>query len=106
MDIIVQPSLFDETFPCSIIEAMACGKLVIGSKVAGIPEQIKDRKTGFLVNPGNVRQLTKAIIKCLNNYRIVNNMGIEAYKRFQQHFSETKCVSNYINLYKTLLKKN
>jgi len=63
MDIIVQPSLFDETFPCSIIEAMACGKLVIGSKVAGIPEQIKDRKTGFLVNPGNVRQLTKAIIK-------------------------------------------
>jgi glycosyltransferase involved in cell wall biosynthesis len=105
MDIIVQPSLFDETFPCSIIEAMACGKLVIGSKVAGIPEQIKDRKTGFLVNPGNVRQLTKAIIKCLNNYRIVNNMGIEAYKRFQQHFSKTKCVSNYINLYKTLLKK-
>jgi glycosyltransferase involved in cell wall biosynthesis len=63
MNIIIQPSLFDEIFPCSIIEAMACGKLVIGSKVAGIPEQIKDRKTGFLVNPGNVRQLTKAIIK-------------------------------------------
>ena len=106
MDIIVQPSLFDEDFPCAVIEAMACKKLVIGSKVAGISEQINDGKTGFLVNPGNVRQLTKAIIKCLNNYKIIKKMGTAAYKRFQQHFSKTKCVSNYINLYTVLVKKN
>ena len=57
-DITVVPSL-QKAFGLVASEAMACGKPVIGSKVAGIQDQIIDGHNGFLVQPRNSREIAR-----------------------------------------------
>jgi glycosyltransferase involved in cell wall biosynthesis len=64
-DVLVLPS-FSESFGLVLIEALACGKPVIGSDVGGISEIIND-DVGLLVNPKKVSSIAKAIDKIIND---------------------------------------
>ena len=59
-DIFVVPSLA-EPFGRVIPEAMACKVPVIGTNIGGIPEHVKDRKTGLLVPPADSETLALKI---------------------------------------------
>lgn len=59
-DVLILPS-FMEGIPVVLMEAMSQGKLVITTKIAGIPELIEDKKSGLLLPPGNVGALAQAI---------------------------------------------
>jgi glycosyltransferase involved in cell wall biosynthesis len=61
---LVLPS-FAEGLPVVIMEAMALGRPVISTYVAGIPELVKDRETGWLIPAGDVEALVSAIQECL-----------------------------------------
>jgi len=54
-----------EGCPSAIIEALACGRPVVATKVGGIPELINDRN-GLLVPPRDVKALTLALELALN----------------------------------------
>lgn len=56
--VMVLPS-FAEGLPVAIMEAMAKGRLVISTYIAGIPELVKHRKTGLLTVPGSIEDLTQ-----------------------------------------------
>ncbi len=58
---VVMPSRWGEIFGLSILEAFACGTMVIGSDVGAIPELVIPGETGFLVPPGNHEALRHAI---------------------------------------------
>lgn len=58
---VVVPSVCYETDPYSVLEAQAAGKVVIASYTGGIPEQIRNRETGFLFERGNVEALAATI---------------------------------------------
>ncbi len=60
-DVVVMPSVWQEVFGISIIEAFAHGKPVIASRVGGIPEIVRDKVTGLLVTPGDSGELSVAI---------------------------------------------
>ncbi len=51
--VVVVPSTWSENYPFAVLEAQAMGKVVVASRVGGIPEQIAHGKTGFLVQPNN-----------------------------------------------------
>jgi glycosyltransferase involved in cell wall biosynthesis len=60
-DIFVLPSIEREGLGVALIEAMACGLPLIGSRLGGIPEVIKSNFNGLLVEPGNPYKLADAV---------------------------------------------
>jgi len=52
-----------EGLPLSVLEAAAAGLPIVASRAGGIPEAVIDGETGYVVGPGNVDDLTKAIEK-------------------------------------------
>jgi glycosyltransferase involved in cell wall biosynthesis len=66
-DILVFPSLFSEGCPLSMLEAMAMKKAIIGSRAGAIPEIIRDRENGLLVNPGSADEIARAITGLIEN---------------------------------------
>lgn len=74
-DVLILPS-YSESFGLVLIEALACGKPVIGSDVGGISEIITD-DVGLLVNPKKISSIAKAIDKLINdeNLRMILSMN-------------------------------
>ena len=72
---LVLPS-FSESFGLVLIEALACGKPVIGSDVGGITEIIND-DVGLLVDPNKVSSIAGAIDKIINDedFRLILSLN-------------------------------
>ena len=66
MDIFVQPSV-NEGMGKTIIQAQASGLPVIGTRVQGIPDALKENETGVLVAPKDPEQIASAIMELVNN---------------------------------------
>ena len=62
---VVLPSEWYENGPYSVMEALSCGKPVIGSAAGGIPEMVREGETGFLFPPGDEAALAAAMQKLL-----------------------------------------
>ena len=58
--LVIVPSLWHDLSPLSVLEAQAAGKVVVASKIGGIPELIEEGKTGFLVPIRNYEIDTKS----------------------------------------------
>ncbi|MFH0853954.1 MAG: glycosyltransferase family 4 protein [bacterium] len=58
---IIIPSIWPENMPYTMLESMAMGKIVIASRIGGIPEVITDRTNGFLFKPGDSSDLAEKI---------------------------------------------
>ena len=98
LDVLILPSVADEDFPNVILEAMALGKPVIASRLAGVPEQVSEGETGLLVSPLSTKQLALAIIELCNNARLRKQMGEAAVNKFQNVFTAEVAVKNYLTL--------
>ncbi len=85
-DIMVLPSLVlsdgrTEGLPVSLLEGMAAGLPVIASRVGGIAEILEDGKNGFLVSPGNSRELCQKLDELLADSGLRDRVGKEARRR-------------------------
>ncbi|MEN6292870.1 MAG: glycosyltransferase, partial [Methanobacterium sp.] len=101
-DVYVHPSRMD-TFPTTILEALSCGVPVIASNVGGIPEQIIDGKTGFLVPVGNADNMAEKLLVLLQNEEIRQDMGRFAANDALERFSLNKMITEYLTLYQAIL---
>lgn len=61
VDAVVVPSTAFESLPLVVLEAMACGKPVIGSRIAGIPEAVEEQVSGALFEPGDAIALANLL---------------------------------------------
>ena len=77
-DVVVVPSL-SEPFGRVPIEAMACGKPVVGSNVGGIPDYLNDGVTGFLTEPKNIDALSEKIKMILEDKELAERLAENAY---------------------------
>ena len=78
-DVLVLPS-FSESFGLVLIEALACGKPVIGSNVGGITEIITE-DVGLLVNPNKISSIASAIDNVINDDDLRNSLSSNARDR-------------------------
>lgn len=97
IDIFTLPSE-TEGLPLTVIEAMLSGLPVIGTTVGGIPEEVVDGKTGFLIPPKNPDRLAEATIKLLGNRILSQKMGEEGSKVALQKFTKKSMIKNTLNL--------
>ncbi len=74
-DLVLVPSLMQETFGRSAIEAMAAGKAVIASPMGGLKDVILEGKTGFLADAFAQEDWKKKIQTLINNKEMLSKMG-------------------------------
>lgn len=78
MDVLVIPSLCYENFPVVIQECFRAGVPVIGSRIGGIPELIKNGYNGFLFEAGNVDDLKQKLEMAISNPERLLELGENA----------------------------
>lgn len=95
--VLINPTYAD-TFPTVNLEALACGTPVITYRTGGSPEAI-DKKTGVVVEQGDVNGLVEAI------YRMKENplSSADCRKRAEECFDKDKCFEKYVELYEKLI---
>lgn len=81
------PSEWFENAPMAALEAFACGKPVVGSRIGGIPEMVREGVTGLLAEPGSVEELSAAIERLWNDQELCREMGQEAREMAVREFS-------------------
>lgn len=89
----------NEGLPMSIIEGMRSGLPVIGTKVGGIPEQIIDGKTGFIVDVDE-QQLAERLCYLVDHIDLLEQMGLTSYNYFLEKFTLEAMVKKYAEIYK------
>jgi glycosyltransferase involved in cell wall biosynthesis len=104
-DIYVHPARA-ETFPNTILEALACGTPVVASAVGGIQEQIVDGKTGFLVPVGDAHLMAKRIMQLLEDDMSRQLMGRQAADDAMMRFGLEKMIKEYFSLYMQIREIN
>lgn len=98
MDLVVLPSK-RESFPISILEAMAMKKPIIATSVGGIPEMISHGRNGFLVPPQDPEALADAILLFMKDPKLFQGMAVEAYHTVNAEFSDKLVINKYEELY-------
>ena len=74
--VVVLPSLTEsESFGMTLVEAMSCGRPVVGSAVGGIPEVVRDEVDGLLVPPGDPAALAGALRRVLTDDELQARLG-------------------------------
>jgi glycosyltransferase involved in cell wall biosynthesis len=86
-DLFVQPTVGEEAFGISVVEAMACGLPVLASNVGGLPEVVADNESGYLLPPGEVEVWRQQIQKLRSETELRKKMGLAARLRVLAKFS-------------------
>jgi glycosyltransferase involved in cell wall biosynthesis len=94
-----------ECLGLSMIQAMACGKPVVGSRINGIPEVIVDGETGFLVDPGNPVPLAEKVAYLLSNEEKSRAMGAAGRRRAEEKFDQDRLVRELEEIYHEVITK-
>lgn len=81
------PSIWDEPFGMTIIEAMSRGIPVIGSNVGGVPNIIEDSENSLLVPPNNPKELASAINRLISDNLLYNRLRINCIKTVREKFN-------------------
>lgn len=90
--------------PTTTIEAMACGKAVVGTLTGGIVDQIEDGETGFLVPPGDPVALRGAMARLVAEPELRDRMGIAGERR-SSAFKAHAVVSQVEKIYESLCNR-
>jgi glycosyltransferase involved in cell wall biosynthesis len=101
LDVLVQPSRADN-LPLSILEAMAAGLPVIGTRTGGIPELVIDGETGLLVEPERPEELAAALDSLATDPERRAELGRRGRERVQEHFSADGIARRTVALYEEL----
>jgi glycosyltransferase involved in cell wall biosynthesis len=97
-DIAVFPSLWQEPFGLSGIEAMGCGIPVVGFDVGGVSEWLKNGYNGILVSERDTTAMAAAIDKLLVDNKLRKTLGNNARQGVEKDYCKQKFLDNFINI--------
>lgn len=95
----VLPS-FAEGVPVVLMEAMASGRAVVATRIAGIPELVEDGVSGRIVQPGDEAALAEAICEILADSARAAEMGAAGRRKVQSEFDITAEAGKLADLFR------
>lgn len=103
---VVVPSEWYENCSMVVLEAMAMGKPVIGSRIGGIPEQVEDGKTGFLFEMGNAEELGRKMAALATDPELRQRLGRAARKKLEREYSLAAHGEGLLDIYSEVLMRD
>lgn len=100
--VFVNPT-YNDSFPTVNLEALACGTPVVTYRTGGSPEAV-DEKTGIVVEKGNLKGLSKAIMAIIENPDLYSSQNCR--ERAINHFNRVTQFDKYIDLYEDIINKS
>ncbi|MBX9689494.1 MAG: glycosyltransferase family 4 protein [Candidatus Obscuribacterales bacterium] len=104
-DISVVPSLYDNS-PYTCLEAMSCGRAVIGTSAGGTREYIEDDFSGVIVPPRDPAALADAIVNLLKDEAYRRRISENARKRVLEKFQRKKIAADTVELYHLAIERH
>lgn len=96
--IYVLPSL-NEGMPYALLEAMASGKPVVGTRIPGISNVVSHGKNGLLVPPRDSRSLAEALLTLLNDETLRRRLGQNARRLMVKNYSWDRITNKIERVY-------
>ena len=97
-DVFVMSSV-TEGLGTSLLDAMACEKAIVATRVGGIPEVVVDGETGFLVPARSPRALAQGIVTLLRNETLRRACGQAGRTRVLARFTVERMVRETLEVY-------
>jgi glycogen(starch) synthase len=97
-DICVVPSVYDNS-PYTCLEAMACGRAVVGTSAGGTREYIINGESGIIVPPRDSEALSQSILQLLKNPDMRKQLATAARERVLTHFQRKEIARQTVELY-------
>jgi glycosyltransferase involved in cell wall biosynthesis len=98
--VVAVPSIWEEPFGQVTIEAMMSGVAVVASDAGGPAEVVLDGETGFLVPPGDIPALAKALLRILTDGSLAERLGHSGRERAIMEYSEEKVADQFLDIYR------
>jgi glycosyltransferase involved in cell wall biosynthesis len=97
-DVCCQMSQWNEAFGASIAEAMSFARPLVATRVGGIPELVRDRETGFLVDRDDVPAMAAGILDLLRDDALRARMGQAGRRVAEERFDLARTVEQYLEI--------
>ncbi|GIV97028.1 MAG: glycosyl transferase family 1 [Herpetosiphonaceae bacterium] len=110
-DVVAVPSVHDQHgnvdgLPNVLLEAMACGRPIVASAVAGIPSVIECERHGLLVPEGDATALAEASLRLLDDRALGRRLGAAARRRIEEELNWTAYAERLEHIYESVLESN
>jgi len=94
----------EDNMPLTAMEAQTCGRAVVAFDIGGLPDIVSHHETGYLAPEGNVESLAAGLTQAINDSLGMSAWGVAARERALVTWSPHHVVSQYLDLYESVLR--
>jgi len=103
-DFFVLPAIWNDPFPTVLVEAAAAGLPIVTTNVGGIPEFVKDKVNGIVLEDArDISDLSRKILLLLKNPELAGNIARNAREAVEHFYSWERVTDNIENFYLSVL---
>jgi len=104
LEVVIFPS-WREGIPIALLESMALKRSVIATRVGGMPDVLLDGENGYLINPGDTKELFRKVSHLLKDRNLRKFLGENAAALVRKDYSSRRMVNQIRGVYENLTQK-
>jgi glycosyltransferase involved in cell wall biosynthesis len=100
VQVVVMPSVWEETAGLAAMEHMMRGRLVIASEIGGLRETVGD--AGLMCQPGSAEDLARCMREVLRDRALLRALGRKGRERARSLFVRERMIAEHVHIYRSL----